>query len=505
MINGIIDELLELAKIYSCEFPDDFRESIIKNMCAPPAEGSQTTSVMYQDHVSARPMEIETFLGSPLKMAEKVELTLPRLQIIYALLSDRNQKNLKGESPPSPPIGQGLPPRGSSMPGGPMGPQNGMKNGRIPVRGPSLNGPRPGMRRGPYVNGRMNGSVTGFPTNGGPQRESAEGADLAEFSHVMLYDNNPDAVSPDGANGAYIDPSGGSGSPPSVAELALRERELALRHKELEMREREQAMYMRRPPPMRRPQQRPPPAGPYDGEDEGDYFDPMGGPAGPGGSGGPIMEDVDMLSLTSRHRKMPSGSFNQAGMHGRNRSNVFAGKNRSTNRVMNEMPSPRDQILNNPTMMSLSSNRYGTVDRGMMEVESRHGSLTNERMADLSRAHGGGVYPPPRRTSASPGNALHGPGPRPSPPIGYPNRQPPGPNGLMHPSGSAPVNMRQPLPRQPQGHGNAVAPQQVEQHVGVSNNSISPAQNYPPAQVSGSNQQKLLSPQAYAISHPQVV
>jgi hypothetical protein len=29
--------------------------------------------------------------------------------------------------------------------------------------------------------------------------------------------------------------------------------------------------------------------------------------------------------------------------------------------------------------------------------------------------------------------------------------------------------MRQPVPRHPPGHGNAVAPQQVEQHAGVSN------------------------------------
>ncbi|EEY15664.1 conserved hypothetical protein [Verticillium alfalfae VaMs.102] len=33
---------------------------------------------------------------------------------------------------------------------------------------------------------------------------------------------------------------------------------------------------------------------------------------------------------------------------------------------------------------------------------------------------------------------------------------------------SPPESVRQPVPRYPPGHGNAVAPQQVEQHVGVS-------------------------------------
>ena len=49
------------------------------------------------------------------------------------------------------------------------------------------------------------------------------------------------------------------------------------------------------------------------------------------------------------------------------------------------------------------------------------------------------------------------------------------PNGMMPPNGMhsngrpSPPGMRQPVPRYPPGQGNAVAPQQVEQHAGVSN------------------------------------
>lgn len=103
-----------------------------------------------------------------------------------------------------------------------------------------------------------------------------------------------------------------------------------------------------------------------------------------------------------------------------------------------------------------------------MGKESRQNSLTTERLNEL---HNGGVIPhgaygpPPvqRRQSQSPGNPLSPPMKRPSPPNGYPH-----PNGA--PNGRpSPPGMRQPVPRHPPGHGNAVAPQQVEQHAGVSN------------------------------------
>jgi len=72
---------------------------------------------------------------------------------------------------------------------------------------------------------------------------------------------------------------------------------------------------------------------------------------------------------------------------------------------------------------------------------------------------------------------------RPSPPNGYihPNGTPNGmangnpngiPNGMPNGIGNgrpSPPGMKQPVPRHPPGHGNAVAPHQVEQHAGVSN------------------------------------
>lgn len=166
------------------------------------------------------------------------------------------------------------------------------------------------------------------------------------------------------------------------------------------------------------------------------------------------------------------------------------GRNRtSTQQIMASTPGLHDSLMANP-MMGYSTSRYGAVDRKAISDESRAGSLTRERLAELSGPGTGGgmhgAYPSPqsqaggRRTSLSPGDPFN-PGrrvsSRPSPPgEGYlsPNGMP-GMNGRPSPPGG----MRQPVPRHPPGQGNAVAPQQVEQHAGVSKppSSLRPSSN----------------------------
>lgn len=150
-------------------------------------------------------------------------------------------------------------------------------------------------------------------------------------------------------------------------------------------------------------------------------------------------------------------------------------RNRASAQLMASMPTMHDNPLDNP-LMGYSSNRYGNVDRKVIGEESRTNSLTAARLNELQGAGNNagmnGAYPSPnpgmpRRTSHSPGNPLNGRNMgRPSPPEdGY--MAP----GSMQPNGgpSPPGMMRQPVPRYPPGQGNAVAPQQVEQHAGVSN------------------------------------
>ncbi|KAF2172341.1 hypothetical protein M409DRAFT_63059 [Zasmidium cellare ATCC 36951] len=494
LITGVIDELVNLANSQGCDLKAGFREETMEKMIAP----AETNSIMYQDYMARRPMEVETYLGSPIKLAQENGMQVPRIETLYALLHNINIVNQnRPQNPPSPPT-QATPrmssapaPHGPAYPNGrgPPPPINGhpmngppMRNGMRPgSRAPSAaGGPPPPMRRGPpSMSGypppaRMNGNGYG-PPRGHPQqmqrRGSFEGNDLEEFSHLMLYDNMNEGQEFDG-----IPPS-------SSGDFAFRERELALRQKELALRERE--YHMRRGGP-----RMPPPRDAYDEEEEDgeDYFDPMA----PGHAPGVDPDNIDMMSVTSRRtRKAPSAGqlrnnpelMGPPVRHSKNPMRPRPRQNRTSAALMADMPGLRQELMNNP-LMGYSSDRFGTVDRMNMGQESRANSLTAERLSELQ--HGGppggfpnNGYPMNRRGSQSPGNPLgpagRPPPQRPSPPNGY-GPPPPGHNGRPSPPG-----VRQPVPRHPPGHGNAVAPQQIEQQTGVSN--LYPPKSGPPNQV----------------------
>jgi len=500
LVTGVLDEMIALAKASDCTFPADFRETTLQEFTRP----QENNSTMWMDFEAKRPMEVETYLGSPLKLAQEAGVAVPRIETLYATLHHLNIVNRTRPVAPiaatqSPQNGMQPPPRQSSAPmprgppvKGPMMNGNGPMNGgpRPGSRAPSINGGPPMMRRGPPPgpNGyppRMNGAP-----NGQRRPSFEENGNLEEFSHLMLYDD----MVPDGAvNGGPYESAGSSSN-----NLSLRERELMLRQRELQIREQE--MNMRGGPPMGRggPGPMGPPMGPMgpmgrgrgrppppqsmagfdDDDDDGDdYFDPMGG------RGGPMIDpdNFDMMSVTSRrNRSAPSAKQIRSNPEGagfgpgpnRGGRNPFGrpgmNKNRSSARLMADVPGLHDSIMNNP-LMGYSSDRYGHVDRGAMGAQSRTNSLTSARLDELSGGGGYGAYPTPnsRRMSQSPGNPLS-PGPRPmgrpSPPNGF-NGMPP--NG-MPPNGRrpSPPGMGQPVPRHPPGQGNAVAPQQVEQHAG---------------------------------------
>ncbi|KAL6705533.1 hypothetical protein ACN47E_006650 [Coniothyrium glycines] len=495
LITGVLDELLALANAQECRFPANFRETTLHDMLRP----QENNSTMWMDFEAKRPMEIETYLGSPLKLALAAGISMPRIETLYATLHHLNivNRTRPAAAPtPSPQNGMQPPPRLSSapLPRGlnSQGPPGAMQNGNGPMKGgprpgsraPSINGAPPMMRRGPPP------GPNGYPQrmNGGPngqRRPSLEASDLEEFSHLMLYDNIVD----DGIAGSNGGPYESAAN--STTNLSLRERELMLRQRELQIREQE--LNMRRGPggpggpmgpmgPNGRGRGRPPPpasiAGYDDDDDEDDYFDPMSGP----GAQMIDPDNFDMMSVTSRrNRNAPSAKQirqnpETAGFGGGGRSRSAFGrpgfnKNRSSARMMADVPGLHDSIMNNP-LMGYSSNRYGDVDRGTMGAQSRTNSLTTSRLDELAGGASYGAYPTGRRTSQSPGNPLS-PGPRPmgrpSPPNGYPNGMPQNgmpPNGMQPNGRPSPPGVRQPLPRHPPGIGNAVAPHQVEQQAG---------------------------------------
>jgi hypothetical protein len=483
LISDILDELIQLATAHGCKFDAAFKDSVIKEQCKP----SENTSIMWQDYVARRPMEVETYLGSPIKLAQATGIKLPRIETLYAIFHNLNVTNQSrpretngmpavpgspSSMAPTPRMApNGLPPRVSSnglppgMPSLPNGrpgrPRNSSNYTGPPV---SMRRPPPGANGGGPPNGYrpMNGGPNGYGSRQPSRRGSMED-DLGEFSHLVLYDDLP----MDG-EGQLV---GGN------SDIAMRERELQLRQREMALKEQE--MRMRRGPPPRR--RGPPPSrggggGMYDDDDEeDDYFDPNSAPINPMVDA----ENFDMMSVTSRKNraKVPPNQGqirNDPEMGGgMARNSRFGpgrpgfGRNRSS-QLMNSLASPHDNVLDDP-MMAYTSNRYGTVDRGQMHhTGSRANSLTAQHLDQIPGGMPPGPFP--RRTSHSPGNpyspSVRGANGRPSPPNGIPG---PGMHGHhMNGRPSPPDGMRQPIPRYPPGQGNIVAPQQVEQHAGVS-------------------------------------
>ncbi|TQB77229.1 hypothetical protein MPDQ_004629 [Monascus purpureus] len=451
LISDVIDELIELASAQGCSFPEDFRQRTIDKMVA-----QDTPSTMYQDFQARRPMEVETFLGSPIKSAIATGVRIPRIETLYAMLHHVNIANQNRDMPP--PVLAQPPPRLSSAPPSQRPPMNGaMRPGRMPPAGAM---PPPGIR-GPL------GTPARSPGALAPPRAardpSLEG--LKEFSHLVMYDDAADGAIPhvNGNANGYSDTTPGSAA--ASADLALRERELALRQRELQIREQEMQMRRggRRGPP--------PPRSTFDEDDEDDYFDPMDAPPMPNID----PDSVDMMSITSRRtRKIPNAiqmrrNPEMALSNSRPGSSLSrylgGGRRRTSDRIMQEIPGLHDAIIDNP-MMAYSSNRYGSVDRQQMHVESRANSLTPSRVGDFPP----GPYPQSRRNSQSPGTPLGPPGRgvagRPMP-GGDPGYNPS--NGPSYGQPSPPGNMRAPIPRYPSGPSNTVGPQQFEQQYGVSN------------------------------------
>lgn len=476
LISDVFDELLVLAQAQDCTFPPGFKQKIMQEM----AKSSEQNSIMYQDFTARRPMEVETYLGSPIRLAQSVGLKVPRIETLYAILHNLNIVNQQRKDTMASQAPNGHQVRLSSAPP-PRPMMNGGPNGAGPGRGrgrtSSMSGPGPGMRsRGPSM-GPANGypRPANGPPNGYPQsrnqsrRGSMEGNDLEGFEHLVLYDDIPES-----GESIY---GGGEGP---ANDLALRERELMLRQRELAIREQEMRLRRAGPPgPRRGP---PTPSvrnGGFDDDDDDDYFDPADGPPVPQID----PDNFDMMSVTSRrNRKAPSQSQLRKNpeysdlppqKHGRGFLRPGYPRNRSSARIISQVPGLQDSIMDDP-MMGYSSNRYGNVDRQQLGQESRTNSLTASRLDELQYGHGGPPNgqggPFPRRASQSPGNPYspqlgRGNG-RPSPPHG-PNGYMGGPamNGRPSPPGGG---MREPVPRHPPGQGNAVAPQQVEQYAGVS-------------------------------------
>lgn len=464
LVNDLVDELIGIATADDCRFPDDFKAKTLEAMIQP----SDHSNIMYQDYSSRRPMEVEVYLGSPIKIAQLVGFKAPHCETLYGVLHHLNLTN-QTKSPNSSPPPSATPPSAR-----PIGPRSQMS---LRGRPPSNPGPVGGKRLPPTMNGysgRINGGYSPKPPSNGLSRRNSFDNDLEEFGHIAMYG---DTLEPDDGN--YVTEAGGPNHPGSMGgdfgrnragELALREREIAIRQREVELREQE---LMRRSEGASR--------GYFGGgvgrgqmhsqhedeEDDDDVYYDNGPPFPP-----PVDPDsIDMMSVTSRRNRRVPSSGNLRNMdpsivppsrglrHSTANTRPVAMRNRTAARLVSEIPTLHDNIIENP-LMGYSSNRYGTVDRKMLSDTSRANSLSASRLGDprddpsfSALTQRGGPYPPHRpasRQGGPPSNMR--PNGTPVPGNMYP--------GDMRIRGPPPV--RQSVPRYLPGPGEQQIPGQVD-------------------------------------------
>lgn len=402
LINDLIDELTSVAEAQKCSFPADFKQKTIEDQL----KAHPSTNIMHQDFMARRPLEIETFLGSPIKCAKALNIPTPHLNTLYPILSHLNQTNQSRPPLPSPTASMGGPQQSRPVPGrGPPPSQRPGPGPGMPPRGPpqGRGGLDPAMARRPPPSQQrgMNGHPPPSRGNGefSPRpelsRRNSFDDDLEEFGHIALYG---DMVDNEGPAQPHDDYQRQRPLPPSAAELALRERELALRERAAMLREQE-LMSRSRPNTAGRRKMPGRSRSVYgDDEEDDEFYVDSNPPPMP-----PIdVDNIDMMSVTSRrNRRLPSVSgmrnlgpdVPQAPPRGRHSLFSRSNKNRASAasaRLMNDVPGLHDPITDN-ALMGYSSNRYGTVDRAAMTSNSRANSMTSRMgMDDIS----GGAYPP---------------------------------------------------------------------------------------------------------------
>ncbi|KAG4305129.1 hypothetical protein PORY_001299 [Pneumocystis oryctolagi] len=386
MISGLFDELLQIAKAQNCSFDTNFKSKIMNMMTSDTSQ-----SIMLQEYSTQHPIELRIFLSNPLDIANKHNIDVPRLETIYAFIS--NLKSHKHTQKPSP--------SASATFSRQLSPKHVInKEHRKHHLAHEPNGynippgdPHNRKRRSPKPLIR---------------RDSLEGlqefADIAMYGDMIHISNTDDNEALDYRNHTYNNnindsynhiPRQRRGIPPHDP-ISLKEKELALY-------KRERMIYGKEALEQKRNMARHIKTHTSDGystmshgyDDDDDYSEfPISSSAPPNIP--PMNSDnFDMMSMTfRRHRK--SANKVSAG----NIRNTFYNKSdinmdyatwgeRQRSRSRSQQYSLLDSsvldtcdYMQNNLMLGYSSNRYGTVDSKAL-VNSRANSLTTSGSSEM--------------------------------------------------------------------------------------------------------------------------
>lgn len=397
LIEQVVDECIRIAEARRATFSYDFKTRSIAAMVS----SKEIKSTMYQDFLAGRPLEIEVFLGTPIKFAELSSIPTPNLKSLYALLKHINTINQ--QKPPAtvlPQAGTRLLPQhtGQSMMSSGRPPmQRGFTDGNAPNGNRAMSmvyGPPPSSNpsRGPYIQQRR-----------APQQlsrqESLEG--LEEFASVAMYNELVPAHDNRGeiyTNGRQIRPQPSRASTTQgyyapnqrAPERVPQSRNgtfssLSKKMSSMKMSGRGKGR------------------GDYndDDDDDDDYIDAPIDPRTPQIN----PEQVDMLAMTRRGRHSAlgfrgDGDRTASFANGRQKPKTVRS---SSQAVIDDIPGVHDTVTNS-VLFGMGDNRYGTVDSRSLAKSANSGrlnSMQSERLNSMSHLQQN--YGP----GAGPGNQIY--------------------------------------------------------------------------------------------------
>lgn len=417
LIGDIFDECISICEARKITFPFDFKTRIIQSMTTT----KEAKSTMYQDFLAGRPLEIETYLTTPIRFARDANLDAPHMRSIHALLSHINRVNQQKPASPLPNAASRLAPQhtGQSV----------------------LAQPRPFMQRGLsdgaalQNSGRAMSMVYGAPpstTNGYPRAsaphsqnrrvpsqitrsESLEG--LEEFAAVAMYSdlvpNNeayPSTARSHSALAGVADYSNRQQNrPPSRASTSQGYYPSAPQSNQRPPRQNAFAMMGRKMSNMRSSGRNK--SGDFDDDDDDDaYVDAPIADRGP-----PIdPEKVDMLAMTRRGRNSALGNRLEA-----DRTSSFVNgrpkprQSKTSDALMHDIPGVHDAVTNS-ALFGMGDNRYGTVDSRTLakSANGRLNSMQSARAPSMTQSQH--AYSIQQQRQPGPPNAMNGRGPPPN-------------------------------------------------------------------------------------------
>ncbi|EMR11451.1 hypothetical protein PNEG_00469 [Pneumocystis murina B123] len=393
LISNLFDELLQIAEAQNCSFDTVFKSKVMNTMTS-----DTTQSVMYQDYIARRPMEIQVFLTNPLEIANKYNIIVPRLETIHALMHNLNNRNhLHRQSPSASAI---LPRQ--------LSPKSLAKEQRKhhlihEPNGYNISSGDRHYRRGSPRQLIRHDSLEGLE----------EFADIAMYGDMIHVSNTEDADAIDHQDHNCINNIDesynhiqGRRKGTTYDSMSLKEKELALFKREKLLREKEVLEHKKN-------MARFPRSHASDGystrsygyDDDDDYTDYHISSNVPANIPPMNSDNFDMMSMTFRRHRKNTNKVSTSNMR-----NTFENKNDMYNDYATwewrQRSHSRSQPYNtmdvsligtcdhiqNSLMLGYSSNRYGTVDSKTL-VNSRTNSLTTAKSDEMRDSS---TYGPPQ-------------------------------------------------------------------------------------------------------------